>query len=203
MSASRSFSDQEIIDVYEQSIEKDNFNAKTYYELARFYDSRIESTKENVYSTLKNLGRALLNSRKFDHLAFPRFITLWLNSNFAVGEKKIFDLVGKFVDRCSEAQSVNHLSQLISRIGHPNPADFSLLEKLLIKIMQKYSEPALWKLGSVIQSFNHSRKSRAECILSKFKARQKDNIAAVTFIVIQKFKFSDFLRIYFAPCQYM
>jgi hypothetical protein len=173
MAVSRNYSDQEVIDMFDQSIARDNSSAKTYFELASFYDNRSENSRERSYVTLKNLGRALLNSRHFDHLAFPRFITIWLNSSQAALpiDKKATELVTKFVERCSEAQAVNYLSQLVSRIGHSNLADFIVLERLLIKILLKFPDASLWKLVSVANSSNLARKSRVDAILSKIKVR--------------------------------
>lgn len=78
-----------------------------------------------------------------------------------------------FIGSAATSQAVNHLSQLISRIGHPNQSSHALLSALLEKIFYDYPDATLWKIGSVIHSANELRKSRANSLLNKVTARDK------------------------------
>lgn len=176
MSASRFYSDQEIVDIFERASSFDKNCAKTSFELGCFYDSKYSANIDKTGHILKSFARALLNSRKFDHLVYPRFITIWLNSpqNGLVRDKKVTDLIGKFISMSSTSQAVNHLSQIISRVGHLNPSDAALIEQFLLKIFFDFSDISLWKMGSVAHSSNELRKSRVTVVLSKITSRQKD-----------------------------
>lgn len=168
MVSSRHFSDQEIIDVFEKSSNLDKSCAKVSFEIGSFYDSKLQSSTDRTALILKNYARALLNSRKYDHLTYPRFITIWLNVPLnSVSDKKVNELISRFVHVSSTAQAVGHLSQLISRVGHPKPADASLVEQLLMKIFADYADITLWKMGSVAHSSNEIRKSRIVTMLEK------------------------------------
>ena len=167
MISSRHYSDQEIMDVFEKSAALDRSCAKVSFEIGTFLDSRPQSDIDRTPTILKNFARALLNSRKYDHLIYPRFITIWLN-----GSQNCGNLISKFVQMASTSQAVNHLSQLISRVGHPKVADASLIEKFLIKVFADYSDITLWKMGSVANSGNEIRKSRILSLLEKVSTNQ-------------------------------
>lgn len=168
MVSSRHFSDQETIDVFEKSSNLDKTCAKLSFEIGTFYDSKLQSGIDRTSIVLKNYARALLNSRKYDHLIYPRFITIWLNVplNCPI-DKKVNDLISRFISNASSSQAVNHLSQLISRVGHPKNADAILIEQLLMKIFADYADISLWKMGSVAHSSNQVRKSRIVSILER------------------------------------
>lgn len=176
MVSSRHFSDQEIIDVFEKSSNLDKACAKLSFEIGTFYDSKLQSSGiDKISVVLKNYARALLCSRKYDHLIYPRFITIWLNVplNSQI-DKKVNDLISRFISSASTSQSVNHLSQLISRVGHPKNADAALLEQLLMKIFADYADISLWKMGSVANSSNIVRKSRIISILERVAPSAKN-----------------------------
>jgi serine/threonine-protein kinase ATR len=78
-----------------------------------------------------------------------------------------------FINSAATSQAVNHLSQLISRIGHPNQSSHALITVLLEKIFHDYPDATLWKIGSVVHSANELRKSRATTLLNKVTARDK------------------------------
>ena len=167
MVSSRHYSDQEIVDIFEKSSNLDKNCAKISFEIGSFYDSKIQGGVDRTAVVLKNYARALLNSRKYDHLIYPRFITIWLNMQNNQIDKKVTELMSRFINVASSAQAVNHLSQLISRIGHHKPADAQLIEQFLIKIFADYSDISLWKMGSVANSSNELRKSRIVSIFEK------------------------------------
>lgn len=83
------------------------------------------------------------------------------------------DLVSTFIKNSSSAQAVNHLPQIISRIGHPRPEDAQLIDLLIDKIFADYRDATLWKLGPVVLSANELRKQRAQTMLRKFGVRDK------------------------------
>ncbi len=78
-----------------------------------------------------------------------------------------------FIAAAATSQAVNHLSQLISRIGHPNQSSHVLISGLLEKIFYDFPDATLWKIGSVVHSANELRKSRATSLLNKVTARDK------------------------------
>lgn len=168
MVCSRHYSDQEIVDAFEKSANLNKNCAKISFEIGSFYDSRLQSNIDRTSVILRNYARALLNSRKYDHLIYPRFITIWLNiPQNSQSDKKIYDLISRFISVASTSQAVNHLSQLISRVGHPKPADALLIEQFLVKIFTDYSDVTLWKMSSVAHSNNEVRKNRIITILEK------------------------------------
>lgn len=177
MISSRHFSDQEIIDVFEKSSNLDRACAKLSFEIGTFYDSKLQSSGgiDKTSVVLKNYARALLSSRKYDHLIYPRFITIWLNIplNSQI-DKKVNDIISRFISGASTSQAVNHLSQLISRVGHHKNADAALIEQLLMKIFADYSDVSLWKMGSVAHSSNLVRKSRIVSILERVTPSAKN-----------------------------
>lgn len=80
MNASKHYSDHEIMDAFERSVASDKSSAKAYFEMALYQDTRPNKSSDDVSAVIKNFARTLLNSRKFDHLAYPRLITIWLNN---------------------------------------------------------------------------------------------------------------------------
>lgn len=89
MIASRHYSNLELSEVFDKAVGFDKNCAKNYFEIASFYDSKNEKSEKNdsgekdsdsVVTILTYLSKTLLLGRKFDHLAYPRFITLWLNN---------------------------------------------------------------------------------------------------------------------------
>lgn len=168
MVSSRHYSDQEIIDIFEKSSNLDKNCAKVSFEIGTFYDSSHQQGNfDRTTVVLKNYARALLNSRKYDHLIYPRFITIWLNVQNNQIDKKTNELMSRFINVASTSQAVNHLSQLISRVGHPKSTDAVLIEQLLIKIFADFSDISLWKMGSVAHSTNELRRFRITSILEK------------------------------------
>ncbi|KAJ1949689.1 hypothetical protein FBU59_001034 [Linderina macrospora] len=72
------------------------------------------------------------------------------------------------------------LSQLISRICHPNNSVFAVLERIILSVLNAYPQQTLWHLVSIQWSTDNIRAERCKMILAKAKAMHRTSPGSLT-----------------------
>lgn len=57
--------------------------------------------------------------------------------------------------------------QIVSRIGHPNPAIYGIIADLVVTILCEYSQQGLWYFTPVVQGKSAEREKRGKEILAR------------------------------------
>lgn len=134
-------------------------------------------------------GRALHYGSKYIYQTMPRFLTFWLDFGNNVNKissdvgtkefqqhllqarhsrlKLINECVKKYAKRLPAYLFLTSFSQLISRIIHPNPSVFSILEMIIVSVISTYPKQSLWYILSVSKSHSKIRSERGNIILQK------------------------------------
>lgn len=90
-----------------------------------------------------------------------------------VAVKRMNDLnkvMSKWVQTLPTFLFLQAFPQLISRIGHPNPVTFAVLEQILIKTLCTYPQQALWQMMSLYKSNHDIRNHRCLAIFRQAAA---------------------------------
>jgi serine/threonine-protein kinase ATR len=115
----------------------------------------------------------------------PKFLTLWLgftaqseppavsgNSKKSSGsplqliQDMVNEKIAKLIDEIPANVWYMGITQIISRILHPNLNTTQNLEKLLLKILLVYPKQSIWHIASLIFSLNKERKAICRKILN-------------------------------------
>ncbi|KAJ1652981.1 hypothetical protein IWQ61_006805 [Dispira simplex] len=141
-----------------------------------------------VYLICRNYGKALTCGNKYIYQTLPRLLTIWLNFGAEVdshqrstfpskaGEErlryltKINNLIQNMVKRLPTYQFLTAFSQIISRICHPNPQVFAILEHIIISVLIVFPHQALWSMMAVLKSTVRQRSSRCQAIFAKVRS---------------------------------
>ena len=144
---------------------------------------------------IENYLRSLIFGCKYVFQSLPKLLTLWLE----LGEQmmkpmsreipddvrtkaldsrpKIMEITNRQIKKYSEKIVAyvfyTALSQMISRIGHPNSEVSELLASILVRVAAGYPQQALWSLLAVVKAQSHERVKRGTNILNKLKDRGK------------------------------
>ncbi|KAI9501954.1 hypothetical protein BX070DRAFT_227651 [Coemansia spiralis] len=132
------------------------------------------------YYMVRYYSRTVMCSSRFLYQALPRLLTVWLD--FGANILKAPDSkYTRTVDRFKTTNRVVHnlakrlpaynflvvLSQLVSRICHPNEDVFAVLEVIILGVLELYPQQALWQMMGVQRSTYAARSERCNAILAK------------------------------------
>jgi serine/threonine-protein kinase ATR len=146
-------------------------------------------------ATIRAFTRAVKLGSKYVYQAVPRLLTLWLDLRGSVNlEKEYRDVISKCHDQaqkaireipaykvCKESITRSYLNhnfpskwyiafpQIVSRVGHPDQETFSILSKLILKVLEEYPKQALWLFASVVKSTKSNREQRGRAILDMLR----------------------------------
>ena len=163
--------------------------------------------------------KALYYGTKYIFQTLPKLLTLWLD--FGVSVDQIQELIASDDDgqallkrRLAKLGSLNEsirrsvgrlpayifligLSQILSRICHPNQEVFNTMEAILSSVLSKYPQQALWSMMAVTRSKDQMRAKRGNLILSKLKEDSRDNHSASLRKIVSDFQklSNDLLRL--------
>jgi serine/threonine-protein kinase ATR len=174
---------QAVLKHYKDIIEIDSENEEAHYRLGRYYDRLLPLVDKNPQNygdvlqyIVKGYGDSLMYGNKFIYHCMPRALSLWLE--YGVGREsvntqsqlnKITTLMNTFVDRLPPYHFFIGFSQIISHICHQDPQIFTVLEKIILKLIEHFPQQSLWMMVAAIKSRNSTRKSRCKSILNKAK----------------------------------
>ncbi|KAI9663334.1 MAG: serine/threonine-protein kinase M1 [Alyxoria varia] len=144
---------------------------------------------------IENYLRSLIFGCKYIFQSLPKLLTLWLELGEQVmkpmsrevpddvrtramdSRPKIMEITNKQIKKYSEKiipyVFYTALSQMISRVGHPNSDVSELLTAILVKVATAHPQQALWSLLAIIKAQSHDRVKRGTNILNKLKDRGK------------------------------
>lgn len=75
------------------------------------------------------------------------------------------------VDRLNSILPANQfytaLAQIISRMAHPNPVVYAIMEKIIIKVLRAFPQQSIWQLVAGNKSTNKVRATRVQNLLNK------------------------------------
>jgi len=57
--------------------------------------------------------------------------------------------------------------QIVSRIGHPNPAVYGIIADLVVTVLCEYPQQGLWYFTPVVQGKSAERENRGKAILAR------------------------------------
>ncbi|KAJ2516483.1 hypothetical protein GGI11_003439 [Coemansia sp. RSA 2049] len=146
-------------------------------------DHRSTQLASVQYYVIRYYSRALMYSSRFLYQALPRLLTVWLdfgasilnppeskNSRVVDRFKTINRVMHNFAKRLPAFNFLVVLSQLVSRICHPNEDVFAVLEVIILSVLELYPQQTLWQLMGVQRSTYAARSERCNSILAKARA---------------------------------
>ncbi|KAJ3444649.1 serine/threonine-protein kinase atr [Anaeramoeba flamelloides] len=96
------------------------------------------------------------------------------NKSFETWFLKINDLIPSLIYKMDSYLWLTALPQLVSRIGHPNKANWKILKKIMIKLIEEYPNQILWSTISMYRSTFKIRKKRVEKIFESQRGNSKN-----------------------------
>ncbi|KAJ2774200.1 hypothetical protein IWQ56_000677, partial [Coemansia nantahalensis] len=143
------------------------------------------------YYVVRHYSRTVVYSSRFLYRALPRLLTVWLdfganilkpadakNSRMVDRFKTANRVIGNLAKRLPAYYFLVVLSQLVSRICHPNEDVFAVLEGIILRVLEQYPQQALWQLIGVQRSTYAERAERCNAVLAKARALQAAEPAA-------------------------
>jgi len=159
------------------------FLAKYYEKLMNNLDERNETLKKLDFGrfVVKHYSTSLQYGSKYIYQSMPGMLTLWLDSGALAqredsdvkpadkaylhrGIKKLNEDFERYVNILPAYQFLTSFSQLISRICHPHPQVWKILEDMIANIMCVYKQQAIWALLAVSKSSFGTRRDRCRHI---------------------------------------
>ena len=144
---------------------------------------------------IENYLRSAMFGCKYLFQTVPKLLTLWLDFGVEVNRgisrevpddvksraqesrPKMMETMNKQVKKYAEKIMpyifYTALSQMISRISHPNPKVYELLGALILKVVVAHPQQALWSLLAIVKSSAPDRVSRGLNLLNRIKDRGK------------------------------
>lgn len=153
---------------------------------AQYLDKTLQTTPTTTYEQQQKAHECRLDiifvycrsmnyGTKYIYQSMPRVLTIWLDftadiSNKDEGYKKFCGKMNKFMDQFSEKlppfMFFTAFSQLVSRICHPSPEVYSILKKIIIKLILAFPQQCMWMIMSVYKSSYISRVRRCTEVFS-------------------------------------
>ncbi|KAI0322491.1 hypothetical protein OF83DRAFT_1093546 [Amylostereum chailletii] len=141
-------------------------------------DKTQRGIKSNL-STVKCFISALKLGNKYIYQSLPRLLTIWLDA----GEKKGVEETEAFARINSEVAHATQnipaykwytaFTQITSRVEHSNSQVYSVLGRLITKIIVEHPHQSLWQFAAVVKSTKDVRAARGRHILDKLKSTRK------------------------------
>jgi serine/threonine-protein kinase ATR len=186
-----------------------------HYYLGKHYNKLLESEKalpskqspaflcgETAKLVIENYLRSLAFGTKYIYQTLPRIITLWLevaedahriprSADPLVYDQRqkmldtIHQQVKKYAERLPPFAFYPALAQLITRICHPHPRTWEILQFMITKILSTYPQQALWSIMAVVKSSDAERASRGKSIINLLKDKAKKNKVAPSGVEIR------------------
>uniref|UniRef100_S4RDY2 Serine/threonine-protein kinase ATR n=1 Tax=Petromyzon marinus TaxID=7757 RepID=S4RDY2_PETMA len=164
-----------------------------HFYLAKYYDklmptmtdNRMEKQGDIIYRIVYHFGRSLMFGNQFIYQSMPRLLSLWLDFGAKVFElergnrserqhlpvaadlAKIIKIMTEHTQKLAPYQFLTAFSQLISRICHPHAAVCAALQAIIVKVLTRYPQQALWMMMAVSKSSHAARAERCKAIFGK------------------------------------
>ena len=145
---------------------------------------------ETAKLIIDNYLRSIAFGNKYIYQTLPRVITLWLDVASEAQRltrstdpanhdqrQKVLDAihrqVKKYSDRLPAFPFYTALPQLLTRISHPHPDVWKILQSLITKVILHHPQQALWSIMAVVKSSNPERCNRGYTIINNLKSSTK------------------------------
>ena len=145
---------------------------------------------ETAKLVIDNYLRSIPFGNKYVFQTLPRVLHLWLEvasdaqrlsrstdpTNHDQRQKVlevIHRQIRKYLERLPAYVFYTALPQLVSRISHPHPEVWKLLQSIITKIVLHHPQQALWSIIAVAKSSDPERSSRGYNILNNLKSSSK------------------------------
>ncbi|KAJ2851932.1 hypothetical protein IWW36_000705 [Coemansia brasiliensis] len=158
------------------------------------------------YYMVRHYCRTVMHGSRYLYCALPRLLTVWMDFGASVlrppdsNNKRIVErfqnanrVVGNLARRLPTYNFLVVLSQLVSRICHPNEEVYAVIESILLNALTLYPQQSLWQLVAVQRSTLAARASRCNAVLAKARATRPDDTMHVGDLVQQATKLTDLL----------
>ncbi|KAJ2161731.1 hypothetical protein GGF46_001235 [Coemansia sp. RSA 552] len=139
------------------------------------------------YYIVRHYSRTVVYSSRFLYRALPRLLTVWLDFGASIlrpAEAKNTRMVDRFrtanrvvinlAKRLPAYDFLVVLSQLVSRLSHPNEEVLGALESIVLRVLELFPQQTLWQLMGVQRSTYAVRAERCNAILAKARAAQSN-----------------------------
>ncbi|KAL7747228.1 hypothetical protein RI367_007439 [Sorochytrium milnesiophthora] len=168
---------------------------KAFFLMGRFYtvlytssQGAAQSSSSSQFNTLvmacRSFAKCLSIGPRYADRALPKMLTLWLNAG--TPDKDSVDIWKELLTAIKNLESVLPtyvwtiaLSQILSRIAHPDRDIYSVLESVLVNIMCEYPAQAMWRMTSVLKSTDSERARRCNAVLDKAMSRRPELEVAI------------------------
>ncbi|KAH8661929.1 phosphatidylinositol 3 [Xylariales sp. PMI_506] len=152
-------------------------------------------TGETAKLVIENYIRSLNYGTKYLYQTLPRILTLWLELGAQVDRapegkvslsrelhhrrrtqlQSLHAYLHKYMQRLPAYIFYTALPQIVARIAHPNADVFTLLELIILKVVEAHPRQALWSLFAIITSkqATSERRVRGQQILQKLRGMGK------------------------------
>ncbi|CAB40165.1 ATR checkpoint kinase Rad3 [Schizosaccharomyces pombe] len=149
---------------------------------------------ELVTRIINEFGRSLYYGTNHIYESMPKLLTLWLDfgaeelrlskddgekyfrEHIISSRKKSLELMNSNVCRLSmkipQYFFLVALSQMISRVCHPNNKVYKILEHIIANVVASYPGETLWQLMATIKSTSQKRSLRGKSILNVLHSRK-------------------------------
>lgn len=148
-------------------------------------------TGETARLVIENYLRSLLFGTKYLYQTLPRILTLWLDLGAQLNKapegkvslsrelyirrkeilEQIHDYFAKYLKKLPAYIFYTALAQIVARIAHPHQEVFSLLEKIIVKVVAAHPRQALWSLFACMTNKQQSvRRTRGLQIIKSLSS---------------------------------
>lgn len=161
--------------------------------LGREDQSEVYLSGEMAKLVIENYFRSLLYGTKYLYQTLPRILTLWLELGAEIESppegkafspelrqrrntilKDIHDQFVKYLARLPAYMFYTALPQIVARIAHPNTKVFSILEQIIVKVVEAHPRQALWSLFACMTTKQQSeRRTRGLKVLHNLRSADR------------------------------
>lgn len=168
------FEPTEILSMFQQSIQLDYNQEKTFYHLAKYQlelsDSSIstdtQASKTWLIQSCKSFSKAIILGKN-DLIvteSIHKLFSIWFKT---ANQNETFeqihnDAMLKMLKRLEPQKLMKIISQLISRVLFPNPIVSSTLDKIIIRLFMIFPHQTIWYCLPVLKSLVPQRRKRAQ-----------------------------------------
>jgi serine/threonine-protein kinase ATR len=154
-----------------QGVENEKLFLLTADYMDRHYSSKDEGGKQtDMTEVMRAYYNSMICGNESVFQSMPRFLSIWLDKTAENRPAKEFVALNKLAEKAAEGLNPFYFytafSQLISRIGHPLPETFTVLKKILVKLIHNHPQQSLWFIVPMLKSSNTARAAKCKEILN-------------------------------------
>jgi serine/threonine-protein kinase ATR len=138
---------------------------------------------------IENYIRSVVYGTKYYYQTIPKVLTLWLDLGMEVlnaaprtakdkemhtHKANFLDAINRHIKRYTNERMPAYIwytafPQIITRISHPHPAVWEVLQHIIVKVAAQYPQQALWSILPVTKATQDDRRARGLAVLQKLK----------------------------------